>query len=64
MFQPTPLDRSAPTYVAGHRGLVGSAIARRLEAAGFGGIVTRSSVELDLRDRDAVFAFFEQHRPR
>ncbi|WP_265522576.1 GDP-L-fucose synthase family protein [Oerskovia flava] len=61
---PAPLDRDATFYVAGHRGLVGSAIWRRLEAAGFGRLVGRSSSELDLRDRDAVFAYLGEVRPR
>ncbi|MFC8922594.1 GDP-L-fucose synthase family protein [Cellulosimicrobium sp. NPDC057127] len=63
-YAPAPLDRDATFYVAGHRGLVGSAIWRRLESAGFGRLVGRSSAELDLTDRDAVFAFFREHRPR
>lgn len=57
------LDRSAITYIAGHRGLVGSAVWRHLADAGFTKLIGRSSAELDLRDRDAVFAFFEQTRP-
>ncbi|MBZ5734891.1 GDP-L-fucose synthase [Nocardioides sp. TRM66260-LWL] len=60
----TPLDRSAPFYVAGHRGLVGSALWRTLEAAGFERLIGRTSAELDLRDRRAVFAFFAEQRPR
>lgn len=59
----TPLDREAKVYVAGHRGLVGSAIWRRLERDGFTVIVGQTSAELDLKDRDAVFRFFEQERP-
>ena len=51
---PGPLDRDATTYVAGHRGMVGSAVWRRLEAAGFTDLRGRASSELDLRDRDAV----------
>ena len=58
-----PIDRSARVFVAGHRGMVGSAIVRRLIEAGFSDIVTRSSKELDLRDRTSAFAFFEQERP-
>jgi GDP-L-fucose synthase len=58
-----PIDRSLRVFVAGHRGMVGSAIVRRLIEAGFSDIVTRSSKELDLRDRTSVFAFFEQERP-
>ena len=63
-FVPGPLDRTAPFYVAGHRGLVGSAIWRKLEAEGFTHLVGRTSRELDLRDRPAVFAFMEEARPR
>ncbi|KQP56660.1 GDP-L-fucose synthase [Agreia sp. Leaf283] len=63
-FEPAPLDRSARFYVAGHRGLVGSAIWRALENEGFTDLVGRSSSELDLMNRDAVFEFFEQTRPR
>jgi GDP-L-fucose synthase len=54
---------SARTYVAGHRGLVGSAVWRRFERAGFGDLLGASSSELDLRDRTATFAWFERNRP-
>jgi GDP-L-fucose synthase len=50
-------------YVAGHRGLVGSAVWRYLEGEGFTDLVGRTSAELDLRDRDDTFAFFEEVRP-
>lgn len=50
-------------YIAGHRGMVGSAIRRRLEKAGFGNFVTRTSAELDLRNQAAVEAFFKEERP-
>lgn len=50
-------------YVAGHRGMVGSAILRNLEKAGFSNIVVRTSSELDLRDQAAVRSFFEEERP-
>lgn len=63
-YVPVPLDRNARFYVAGHRGLVGSAVWRALEADGFTDLVGRTSAELDLRDRAAVFAFFGQTRPR
>ena len=63
-FSPGELDRDATFYVAGHRGLVGSAIVRRLQAAGFGNIVGRTSAELDLKDRDAVFRYYAEIRPR
>jgi GDP-L-fucose synthase len=59
----TPVDRNATVYVAGHRGLVGSAIWRRLRAEGFSRLVGRTSAELDLRDRAAVFDFFATERP-
>jgi GDP-L-fucose synthase len=58
------LDRDARFYVAGHRGLVGSAIWRRLQSEGFTDLVGKSSAELDLKDRDAVFAFFEETTPK
>jgi GDP-L-fucose synthase len=50
-------------YVAGHRGMVGSAIIRKLTAAGYENIVTRSSRELDLRNQEAVADFFESEQP-
>jgi GDP-L-fucose synthase len=57
------MDKNAKIYVAGHRGLVGSAIVRRLKNEGYSNIVTRRSAELDLREQAAVRAFFEQERP-
>ncbi len=63
-YAPAPLDRDATFYVAGHRGLVGSAIVRRLEKAGFTHIVGRASSDLDLKNRDATFEFFRDMRPR
>jgi GDP-L-fucose synthase len=60
----TSLDRQSTFYVAGHRGLAGSAIWRRLEQDGFTSIVGRSSSELDLTDRDGVFRFFRETQPR
>jgi GDP-L-fucose synthase len=50
-------------YVAGHRGMVGSAIVRKLEKEGFTNIIVRTSSELDLRDQAAVNAFFEEQKP-
>lgn len=58
------LDRHAATYIAGHRGLVGSALWRKLDAQGFTGLVGRASSELDLRDRQSTFDFFAEVRPR
>ena len=55
--------KEAKIYVAGHRGLAGSAITRALTARGYRNIVGRSHSELDLTDRPAVRAFFEQERP-
>lgn len=63
-FEPGPLDRSDRVYIAGHRGLVGSAVQRKFEAEGFSDIVGRTSAELDLKDRGAVFDFFAQERPK
>src|SRR4051794_6381592 len=57
------LDPAARVYVAGHRGLVGSAVWRHLEARGFSDLVGRTSTELDLRERGAVDAFFDEHKP-
>jgi len=50
-------------YIAGHRGMVGSAIARNLQKQGFENLVTKTSVELDLRTQEAVNEFFEVERP-
>lgn len=61
---PGILDRDAPFYVAGHRGLIGSAIWRRLERAGFTHLIGVPSSELDLLDRTAVEDFFAEHQPR
>ena len=58
-----PLPKNSKIYVAGHRGMVGSAILRKLQAEGFNNLITRTSTELDLRDRKAVFDFFEKEKP-
>jgi len=58
------IDRRAPVFVAGHRGLVGSAVVRRLEAEGFGDLRTAGREELDLRDQSAVDEWFDEQRPR
>ena len=57
------LDRSAPFYVAGHRGLVGGALWRALQGQVCTTLLGRSSTDLDLRDRDAVFSFFDEAGP-
>lgn len=63
-FVPEELDRSSSFYIAGHRGLVGSAIWRKLEREGFSNLHGRPSSELDLMDRHAVFTYFAQTQPR
>jgi GDP-L-fucose synthase len=60
---PGGLDLAAPFYVAGHRGLVGSAVWRHLADRGHTSLVGRTSAELDLRDQGAVDAFFDEQRP-
>jgi GDP-L-fucose synthase len=57
------LEKNAKIYIAGHRGMVGSAIHRKLAKEGYTDIVTRSSKELDLRDQVAVEAFFDLEKP-
>jgi GDP-L-fucose synthase len=56
-------DLNSKIYVAGHRGMVGSAIVRNLQAKGFSNIVTRTHAELDLTNQAAVQAFFEVEKP-
>ncbi|HJM72768.1 MAG: GDP-L-fucose synthase [Acidimicrobiales bacterium] len=58
------IDRSAPLFVAGHRGLVGSAIVRRLKDEGFTDLRTVGRDDLDLRDQAAVDAWFDAERPQ
>lgn len=57
------LNKDAVIYVAGHRGLVGSAVVRKLQAEGFNNIVCATSSEVDLRDPKAVSEFYAQHKP-
>ena len=57
------LDLDSPVYVAGHRGMVGSALVRALQTRGHTNLVLRTSAELDLRDQAAVFAFLEEVKP-
>ncbi len=57
------MNQSDKIYIAGHRGMVGSAIARKLTAEGFTNIITRTSNELDLRNQQAVTDFFSQEKP-
>jgi len=56
-------DLNQKIYVAGHRGMVGSAIVRILQAQGYANIVTRTHAEMDLTDQAAVKTFFEQEKP-
>jgi GDP-L-fucose synthase len=57
------MEKDAKIYIAGHRGMVGSAMIRRLQQAGFNNFVTRTSSELDLRNQQAVADFFTQEKP-
>ena len=57
------MERDARIYVAGHRGLVGSALVRQLTARGFRNIITRTHAELDLIDQGLVGRFFDETRP-
>lgn len=57
------MEKNAKIYVAGHNGMVGSAILRALKKQGFNNLVTRSSKELDLRDQNATQSFFETEKP-
>jgi GDP-L-fucose synthase len=57
------MNLNAKIYIAGHRGMVGSAIKRNLEAKGYTNIITRSSKELDLRNQQAVNDFFAEEKP-
>ena len=57
------MDKDAKIYVAGHRGLVGSALMRQLNTQGYKNIVTRTHVELDLTNQQAVIGFFASEKP-
>src|SRR6218665_2173844 len=57
------MDKNAKIFVAGHRGMVGSAIVRRLQAAGYANVVTRGRSELNLLDQAAVHAFLAEQKP-
>ena len=57
------MQKSDKVYIAGHRGMVGSAIHRKLTAEGYQNIITRTSSELDLKAQEAVNEFFETVRP-
>ncbi len=57
------MEKNAKIYVAGHRGMVGSALVRRLESEGYQNIIVRTSRELDLRNQQAVIDFFAAEKP-
>jgi GDP-L-fucose synthase len=57
------MEQTAKIYIAGHRGMVGSSLERKLRKEGFNNIVTRTSIELDLRNQKAVNDFFEKEKP-
>lgn len=57
------MDKTTKIYIAGHRGMVGSAIWRNLESKGYTNLIGRTSSEFDLRNQAAVEAFFEAERP-
>jgi GDP-L-fucose synthase len=57
------MNKESKIYIAGHGGMVGSAIRRKLEAEGYGKLISRSSSELDLRDQQAVLDFFAAEKP-
>ena len=57
------MDKTAKIYIAGHRGMVGSGLERKLRKEGYNNIVTRTSSELDLKNQQAVNDFFEKEKP-
>jgi len=59
----TIMDKSAKIYIAGHRGMVGSAIERKLRSEGYHNIIVRTSSELDLRNQQVVNTFFDLEKP-
>ena len=57
------MEKNAKIYVAGHRGMVGSALVRRLQSEGYDNLIVRTSGELDLRNQQAVADFFASEKP-
>ncbi len=57
------MEKNAKIYIAGHRGMVGSAIKRKLEADGYCNLLLKTSQELDLRNQQSVYDFFENDQP-
>lgn len=62
-YWPLFMNKSAKIFVAGYRGMVGSAVYRKLQREGFTNLIARSSSELDLRDQMAVAGFFAAEKP-
>lgn len=62
-YTPGPISKDSKVHIAGHTGLVGSALVRRFEAEGFSNLVLRTSADLDLTDRAATAQFMEAERP-
>jgi GDP-L-fucose synthase len=58
------MDKQSKIYIAGHSGMVGSAIMRRLQSEGYSNLIYRNSPELDLRNQQAVADFFEKEKPK
>ena len=57
------MEKKDKIYIAGHKGMVGSAIVRKLQAEGFENLLVRTSAELDLRSQEAVDTFFKEYKP-
>ena len=57
------MNKDSKIYIAGHRGLVGSALMKNLQSAGFTNLILRTHAELDLTDQTATEAFFAQEKP-
>jgi GDP-L-fucose synthase len=57
------MNKNSKIYIAGHRGLVGSAILRALEKSGFTNLIYKTHQEMDLIDQKAVFEFFKKETP-
>src|SRR5213594_2754312 len=57
------MEKFNKIYIAGHRGMVGSAIVRHLQKKGYSNIITRTSSQLDLRNQNAVADFFKEEKP-
>ena len=56
------MNKNSKIYIAGHKGMVGSALVRKLEAEGYTNLILKTSADLDLQDQAAVSAFFEHEK--